>query len=220
MLPAMTRAARKAASVAAAPADRSSRGRALVAALALFDIQGVAATTLEQVRDAADISVGSLYHHFGSREGLIAALYEDLLARYRAELGAALHACTDARALLDGFVAGHIGWAVAHPAAARFLARQRRDPALQAAEARLRTGTADFLRPLLARLKPAIAAGTIRALPPELLLSLVVGPVQAWLQQWFDGQTSQKPDAAARKLADLIWTALAVPSSHPRDPRT
>jgi len=220
MIAAMARTARKVAPVPAATVDRTSRQRALIAALALFYAQGVAATTLEQVRDAADISVGSLYHHFGSREGLIAALYEDLLERYRAVLAPALAQCDGARELLDAFVATHIGWAVAHPAAARFLARHRHDPALQPAEAKLQAGTADFLHPLLMRLKPAVAAGTIRALPPELLLSLVVGPVQAWLQQWFDGRVSQKPDAAARKLADLIWAALAVPATYPRRPRT
>lgn len=196
-----------------------SRDRALAAALDLFDRQGIAATTLEQVRDAADISVGSLYHHFGSREGLIAALYEDLLGRYRAMLVPALAPCDGARALLDAFIGSHIGWAVANPAAARFLAERRHDPDVMAMENRLQRDTADFLRPLLARLKPAVAAGTIRALPPELLLSLVVGPVQAWLRQWLDGQTSQKPEAAARKLAELVWAALAVPASYPRRPR-
>ncbi len=188
---------------------RDSRNRALAVALELFDRQGPSATTIEQVRDAARISIGSLYHHFRSREGLMAALYADLLERYRAVLAAELTRRDDARGLLDGFVATHIAWAVANPAAARFLAEYRRDPDVIATESDLQRGTADFLRPLLARLKPAMAAGSIRALPPELLLSLVVGPVQAWLRLWLDGRTSQKPEAAARKLSDLIWAALA-----------
>ena len=201
------------------PARRSSRQRALAAALALFDAHGVAGTTIEQVRDRAGISIGSLYHHFGSRDGLVAALYDDLLARYRAAITLELGPREDARALLDGFVQAHIGWAVANPAAARFLAAYRHDPAVAHSEARLQRGTADFLRPLLARLKPAIAAGSIRSLPPELLLSLAIGPVQTWLRLWLDGQTGLKPETAAKRIADLVWAALAVPSTYPRRPK-
>ena len=126
----------------------------------------------------------------------------------------------DARALLDGFVLGHIGWAVANPAAARFLAEHRRDPAVASDDARRQQGTADFLRPLLARLKPAVSAGSIRSLPPELLLSLVIGPVQTWLRLWLDGQTGLKPEIAGKRIADLVWAAMAVPSTYPRRPKT
>lgn len=188
-----------------------TRQRALIAALALFDAQGVDATTIEQVRDAAEISIGSLYHHFRSREGLVGALYEDLLERYRAVLAAELVRHDTTRDLLDAFVATHIDWSVRNPAAARFLAEHRHHPALNEAESRLQHGTADFLRPLLLRLKPAMTAGILKPLPPELLLSLVIGPVQNWLRMQRAGRTSLKPASAAQKLSDLIWEAVAVP---------
>src|SRR3546814_2195034 len=72
-----------------------------------------------------------------SSDVLVAALFDDLLARYRAAIAQALGRRDDARALLDGFVQAHIGWAVANPAAARFLAGHRRDPAVAQDEARL-----------------------------------------------------------------------------------
>lgn len=211
----MTRTARK--TVAHRPrqepgVDRSTRQRALVAALALFDAQGVEATTIEQVRDAAEISVGSLYHHFGSREGLMIALYEDLLERYRSTMWAELSRHDGTRALLDAFVKTHIAWSMLYPAAARFLAEHRHHRALGAAENRLQSGTTDFLRPLLLRLKPAITAGILKPLPPELLLSLVIGPVQNWLRMQRAGRASLSPANAARKLSDLIWDAVAVPT--------
>lgn len=190
-----------------------SRQRALIAALALFDAQGVDATTIEQVRDAAAVSVGSLYHHFGSREGLVAALYEDLLGRYRTELAAALARHDHTRALLDAFITTHIDWSMRHPAAARFLAEYRHHRAVSEAESRLQQGTADFLRPLLRLLKPAITAGILKPLPPELLLSLVIGPVQTWLRMQRGGAASLRPASAAQKLSDLIWEAIAVPPS-------
>lgn len=223
----MTRAARKTAPATSAgypeeigrpsasvrAADRSTRQRALVAALALFDAQGVEATTIEQVRDAAQVSIGSLYHHFGSREGLVAALYEDLLERYRSVMAAELLRHGGPRALLDGFVTTHIAWSMLNPAAARFLAEHRHHRALTEAEKRLQAGTTDFLRPLVQRLKPAIAAGILKPLPPELLLSMVIGPVQNWLRMERAGRAGLKPGTAARKLADLIWDAVAMPAT-------
>lgn len=197
-------------------AVQSSRQRALEAALSLFEAQGVVNTTIEEVRDRSGVSIGSLYHHFGSRDGLVAALFDELLSRYRAHLMVALSVSQDARALLDAFVRAHIGWAVANPAAARFMSEHRRSPAVTSGEAKLQQGTADFLRPILMRLKPAVSAGTIRSLPPELLLSLVIGPVQSWTRLWLDGQTGLKPETAAKRIGELVWAAVAVPSTYPR----
>jgi len=197
-----------------------TRQRAPAAALTLFDSQGVEATTIEQVRDAAAVSIGSLYHHFNSREGMVAALYEDLLERYRSVMAAELARHDGARALLDGFVTTHIAWSMLNPAAARFLAEHRHHRALSEAETRLQHGTTDFLRPLVQRLKPAVTAGVLKPLPPELLLSLVIGPVQNWLRMERAGRAGLKPGTAARKLADLIWDAVAMPAKSSRKPKS
>lgn len=212
----MSRSARKASAtypedIARRATEHGTRQRALVAALALFDAQGVEATTIEQVRDAAGISIGSLYHHFGSREGLVTALYEDLLERYRAAMAAELIRHDGTRPLLEAFVKTHIAWSMLNPAAACFLAEHRHHRALTEAESRLQSGTTDFLRPLLQRLKPAVTAGILKPLPPELLLSMVIGPVQNWLRMQRAGRASLNPGNAARKLSDLIWDAIAVP---------
>jgi|GEM_PF-467004 len=197
--------------IASRATDRSTRQRALVAALALFDAQGVEATTIEQLRDAAGISVGSLYHHFGSREGLVIALYEDLLEQYRTAITAALVRQSGIRELLDAFVTTHIGWAMQNPTAERFLSEHRHHRTLAEADGQLHGDTADFIRPLLRRIKPAIEAGLLKPLPPELLLSLVLGPVQTWLRMHRAGSSKLEAGIAARKLSDLIWEAIAVP---------
>lgn len=204
-------ASQMAARIASPAIDRSTRQRALAAALTLFDAQGVEATTIEQLRAAAGISTGSLYHHFGSREGLVVALYDDLLAQYRTAVTAELVRHSGIRELLDGFVTAHIDWAMQNPMAERFLSGHRHHRSLKDAEGRLQDDTADFIRPLLRRVRPAIESGALKPLPPELLLSLVIGPVQTWLRLHRSGSTRLNPDVAARQLSDLIWEAVAVP---------
>lgn len=197
--------------IASRAGEYSTRQRALIAALALFDLQGVEATTIDQVRDAAGISVGSLYHHFRSREGLVIALYEDLLEQYRTAITAELVRHSGIRALLDAFVKTHIDWAMQNPMAERFLSEHRHHRNLIDVEEQLQDDTADFIRPLLRRIKPAIDAGVLKPLQPELLLSLVLGPVQTWLRMHRAGSSKLSADVAARKLSDLIWDAVAVP---------
>ncbi|MFN4276748.1 MAG: TetR/AcrR family transcriptional regulator [Ferrovibrio sp.] len=207
----MTRAARKP-TIPDYTAKAGTRERALIAALALFDAQGVESTTIEQVRDAAEVSIGSLYHHFGSREGLVTALYEDLLERYRVALMAELSRHDTPRAFLDAFVKTHIAWSIRHPDAARFLAEHRYHRAVTVAEAKLQRGTADFLRPLMLLFRPAVETGILKPIAPDVLISLIVGPVQAWLRSHRAGKASIRPDLAAKQLADTIWDAIAAPT--------
>ena len=62
------------------------RAAILDAALARFIGNGVEATTIEDLcRDAA-CSIGSLYHHFGNKEGVAGGLFIDGIQRLNADL--------------------------------------------------------------------------------------------------------------------------------------
>jgi AcrR family transcriptional regulator len=52
--------------------------KVLNAALELFSTQGYGATSMRQIAEACDQSVGNLYHHFGSKE----AIYTRLINNY------------------------------------------------------------------------------------------------------------------------------------------
>ena len=53
------------------------------AALELFVTKGFLATTMDDVRRRSGASIGSIYHHFGSKEDLAAALYVEDCATTR-----------------------------------------------------------------------------------------------------------------------------------------
>ena len=53
----------------------------LEAALELFSTQGYGATSMRQIAEACDQSVGNLYHHFGSKETIFQRLIDDYWAR-------------------------------------------------------------------------------------------------------------------------------------------
>src|SRR3954470_24740324 len=75
-------------------AERSeaTRGALIEAARPLFAVRGYAGVGTEQIVRAAGVTRGALYHHFEGKEGLLAAVYEqieaDLAERIVARAGA------------------------------------------------------------------------------------------------------------------------------------
>jgi AcrR family transcriptional regulator len=55
--------------------------RALEAALELFSTQGYGATSMRQISQHSGLSVGNLYHHFGSKDAIFHRLIEDYWVR-------------------------------------------------------------------------------------------------------------------------------------------
>ncbi|WFR71551.1 helix-turn-helix domain containing protein [Prescottella defluvii] len=74
-----------ASSTAPGPARRPDRRRArtrgaiMTAARALFAERGLQRTTIDEIAEAADVSVGAVYFHFQSKEGLYLALVDQAL---------------------------------------------------------------------------------------------------------------------------------------------
>jgi AcrR family transcriptional regulator len=66
--------------------DTSTR-KVLNAALALFSRQGYRATSMRQLATRSGLSVGNLYHHFGTKETIFQCLIDDY---WKVPLAAAL----------------------------------------------------------------------------------------------------------------------------------
>jgi AcrR family transcriptional regulator len=67
-----------------------TRARLLASAAELFARQGVQATSADAVADAADRTSGSVYAHFGSKEGLLLALLDEWEHQVSARMSTAL----------------------------------------------------------------------------------------------------------------------------------
>src|SRR3954471_24550632 len=105
-----------------AGADTTSDRRQAIldAALEAFETKGVLAATLDDIRGRSGSSIGSIYHHFGDKEGIAAALYAQLLAEWQDGFVKALRG-KQAEAGIRGAVDHHLRWAARKPAGMRFL---------------------------------------------------------------------------------------------------
>src|SRR3954471_14596924 len=106
--------------VLAAETTTSRRAEILDAALAAFDDRGALTATLDDIRERSGASIGSIYHHFGDKEGIAASLYAQLLGEWQRGFVNALRA-KGAEAGVRAAVDYHLRWAARHPTAMRFL---------------------------------------------------------------------------------------------------
>eukprot|EP01034_Spumella_vulgaris_P012000 gene11999-biopygen10525 len=96
-------------------ADRKSA--ILSAALAVFSEKGIDAATIDDIRQRSQASVGSIYHHFGTKEGLAAALFMQGLDDYWTQLIGRTAQAEDAERAIHAMIATHLEWVTANPEA-------------------------------------------------------------------------------------------------------
>lgn len=179
----------------------------LDAALECFVRRGYSATTIDDIRRASGASVGSLYHRFGGKDRIAAALYVRGMAAYQASFLAALEEHDEARAGVEALVRAHLRWVQANPDLARYLLAVRETEVLAAAETELRRRNRAFfaaVRRWFAR-HPELPD-----LPADLLEPLLLGPAQEFARHWLAGRAATDPARAEAVLAAAAWHTLTA----------
>ncbi len=185
----------------------------LDAALEAFDEKGYAAATIDDVRSRSGASVGSIYHHFGGKEQLAAALYVRALASYQEGFLAALRRHRAAEAGVKAAVEHHVDWVSGHRALARYLLERSAVDVDRASGEALREQNRAFFAGVQDWLRPHVEAGVLQDLPLDLGSALWIGGAQEWTRHWLEGRTETSLRQARRALADAAWEALSTKES-------
>ena len=191
------------------PASADRIAAILGAALECYEELGWSATTIADIRRRSGASTGSIYHHFGDKEGIAAALYLETLERYRRPLRERLSRSRTARGTVRGIVLHHIEWAAENPTWARYLMEMRGSEAVKRAEAELKASNRLFLEEIRAHLQRWIDAGDLLDLPHVLYAPLLIGPAADVVRWWLRGRIHQDLESLAKPLADAAWRALS-----------
>ncbi|WP_308315803.1 TetR/AcrR family transcriptional regulator [Streptomyces sp. CC228A] len=189
--------------------------RLMDAALRLYGTSGEQGLTVSAVTKASGVSLGSLYHHFGSLDGLAAALFVRWNERLMDTLVSALTRSASVRDGVRAVVEAYLGFVREHRDAALFLHASDPSRHMMHHGRQVREVQSASLAAIAAWLEPHVAAGEIDPLPGPLVESLVMGPVVATARRWLSGIDDQDLDEAARVLPDRIWRSLAPDPAAP-----
>jgi AcrR family transcriptional regulator len=94
----------------AAP-ELEGRLRIMAVAGQLFAAKGFNGTSIRDIARAADMSMSNMYHHFGSKENVLIAIYEEGAEEIRNELAAVVNLDMDPVARLELLVVRHMKYA-------------------------------------------------------------------------------------------------------------
>lgn len=193
------------------PDTGSRRDAILQAALGCFAAHGVEATTIEMIRAASGASTGSLYHHFGNKERIAAAVYVEGLRRFRLRQAAYFEAATTLEEGIRALVHAQVDWIAAEPEWARYLFNHR--GVLE--QAGLDAGQREALQASLARagewFMARLPAGQRLRWPPEAYVALLVGPVHEYARHWLAGQRELPLTDLREFFADAACRAVGLP---------
>jgi AcrR family transcriptional regulator len=183
------------------------RDAVLRTAIDLFIRQGYDATSVSDLARELGLTKSAVYHHFASKEELLAAALDEALAGLDAVVAEAV-ATDDGRSAAERLrvtVESAVRLLAAHRPAVTLLLRVRGNSALEQQALVRRRHIDDELATLVAR---AQAEGAVRAdLPPEVASRLVFGMVNS-LVDWYSPDGPLDPDTLAAAVSDLLAHGL------------
>ncbi|MCA9170757.1 MAG: TetR/AcrR family transcriptional regulator [Planctomycetales bacterium] len=189
-------------------ATERRRREIMDAALERFLENGVAATTIEEIRAVSGASTGSIYHLFGNKDEIAFALFVEGMREYHRQVLDAAKRKRSARSCLRAIIATHLQLCVEQPQLCLYLTRQSMADGSDEILQEYHAANDRFAHNLFTILEPFIETGEIVRLPPELYLSLIVGPSAYLSRSWLRGRYDGDPLAAAGVLAHAAWNSL------------
>jgi AcrR family transcriptional regulator len=198
------------------PGARSRLKRHILArALACFNEHGMEGTTIELIKMRAETSVGAIYHHFKSKEGVAAALYFLALDDQSCLFDAHLDKADEVEKAIKTMVGSYLEWVVAQPELARFLFQARTYVSSGPHADELANRNTGRHKPLIEWIIRGTVAGQLRVLPRETYAPLLIGQAESYCRAWLSGRVKVAPTTHTKVFAEAAWRTLAVAACPP-----
>lgn len=188
------------------------RRRVIEAALHAFSTEGYDAVSIEMVREAADVSVGSLYHHFESKAGVASAVFAEAIDRYHRPLLDVLATNPPAEYGVRSLVGAHHRWVAGHADWAAFMVTMGDLAEIRVDAARRDVVNAHLFDALRGWAQPLMDAGTLRPLEPRVFSSVLFGPSYFHTRLSLIGSAGPPDPGVTEPFADAAWHSLAGPA--------
>ena len=181
--------------------------RVLDTALELFTDAGYFNTSVHDIQRAADVSIGSIYHHFGNKEGIAKALYDDRLDRTAEAVSRIMEENKGLYQRGRAFVDYLFDLAERSPAAMHYMLCARHREFMPHEKAVCSSRPFELIQEMVAE---AMTQGEIRQMEPPIASALIFGGalrlIHLRLEGVFDGLL---PDCAA-EVWQCAWRSVSI----------
>ena len=177
-------------------------------ALACFTKIGFNETTMADICEDSRASVGSLYHHFKSKDNLAAAIYLEGIKDYQSCLLGKIENEHDACRGISGIIGAHLTWVDENPDWARFLFHQRHSQFLLGTDREISALNRNFAVAITAWLTSQVEKGAIKKLSWDVVIPILLGPCQEYSRLYLSGKSVSNIQNAIKALSGAAWEAL------------
>jgi TetR/AcrR family transcriptional regulator, repressor of fatR-cypB operon len=188
--------------------QEDTRTLVLSAALRLFTGKGYFNTSVHDIGRTAGVSIGSIYHHFGDKEGLARTLYAALTARMQHLIDDVVRMEVSSHDQARELVTRLFAWAEAEPQEMAFLLYARHREFLPDEPPVCASRPFAMMREMVSR---GIARGEIRQMDVMVAsASLFGGPIRM-ITTRLDGLLPHPLPGYLDEAWDCAWRAVAAP---------
>ncbi len=189
---------------------KSTERRILEAAGRLFSQRGFHATGMRAIARAAKVSLGTIYHHFKSKEEMLLALLKEEYEKRRRAIEALREENLPVPEMIRSIAELHFRFLLESGPALRPLAQGLRGLSPQAKKAALGMRE-EFVSYIASLIQEGIARGQIRRCDPVIAAHSFLGMVEAVSARALEGdEVGQRiQERGAGELAEIAWRALA-----------
>jgi len=177
----------------------------LTTALDLFSERGYFNTSVHDIRQAAGVSTGAIYHHFHNKETLAKALYDELLARMDyivADACFGQESCLDqARAIISRL----FEFTVEHPRITQFVLMAQHREYLPDEPPICSSRPFQRMRRVV---EDGIAAGEVRLMEPWVAATAVFGGALRMMNLQLDGALERPLPEYLDEVVECAWRAV------------
>lgn len=191
------------------PGRRAELKRIILSkSLECFNKHGIEPTTIDLIKQECETSVGSIYHHFGTKDGIIAHLYFLVLDDQLEQRSAYFEPVQSAQNYIFAIIHSYIDWIAAHKELARFQLFAGYSVSKGQHHEELVKRNKLRNRQIFQYLKKILPDDKILSLPADLIFSLVIGPSESYVRAWLSDKVVVSPLEYKEEFANSAWLAV------------
>jgi len=173
-----------------------------------FNNYGIESTTIDVIKNECETSVGAIYHHFGTKEGIVANLFFLALDDQAEERLKYFENIKTTKDFIFAIVYSYIDWIENNKELAKFQMFARYFVVKSTYQSELLKRNQERNKQLFQYLGNVFLHEKMKLLPFNLIFSLIIGASENYTRAWLSEKVSVSPIEYREELAISAWLAV------------